>query len=245
MGGASVAHYLLATLDMLEGRLASSRDHIRTLDSLNRAVRRQAMLQTPAVAAAFWVSGDTTAGVRTLDSAVAADSTNRSFNVAQLYAQFGKPDVALSIVNVVDSVHDGFPQIFGRSLVTGWVAMARGQPRAAVDSFRASQMASDGPVMASPIAVDPNVGLAFERAQLPDSAIGAYEHYLNAPPDLEDNALRLPWVLEHVAALYDRKGMRREAKDAYMRFVDLWRDADPELQPRVAHARERIAALSR
>ena len=30
---------------------------------------------------------------------------------------------------------------------------------------------------------------------------------------------------------------------AYRRFADLWADADPEFQPRVRHARERIAAL--
>jgi hypothetical protein len=59
-----------------------------------------------------------------------------------------------------------------------------------------------------------------------------------------DDAIHLAWVLDHVAALYEGKGRRREAIAAYARLVDLWQDADPELQPRVTHAKERMAVLS-
>jgi hypothetical protein len=35
-----------------------------------------------------------------------------------------------------------------------------------------------------------------------------------------------------------------KALDYYGRFVDLWRDADPELQPQVEEIRQRIARLA-
>ena len=45
------------------------------------------------------------------------------------------------------------------------------------------------------------------------------------------------------AEIYDRRGNRDAAVEHYRRFIDLWRDADPELQPMVTRARERLAAL--
>ena len=45
------------------------------------------------------------------------------------------------------------------------------------------------------------------------------------------------------AEIYDRQGTRGAAVEHYRKFIDLWRDADPELQPVVNKARERLAAL--
>jgi hypothetical protein len=95
----------------------------------------------------------------------------------------------------------------------------------------------------SQILRDAETGFAFERAGMADSAIVVYEHYLNAVPLWEQDAFKLVWVLEHVAALYERKGDRRKARAAYTRVAELWKDADAELQPRVTHARQRAAAL--
>ena len=53
---------------------------------------------------------------------------------------------------------------------------------------------------------DAETGLAFERAGLPDSAIASYEHYLNAAPVWDLDVSKLAWVLDHVAALYEKKG---------------------------------------
>ena len=40
--------------------------------------------------------------------------------------------------------------------------------------------------------------------------------------------------------LYDEAGDRQKAVEYYAKFVELWRDADPELQPRVEAAQRRI-----
>lgn len=40
------------------------------------------------------------------------------------------------------------------------------------------------------------------------------------------------------------QGDRARAADYYSQFAELWRDADADLQPRVAEARRRLAALT-
>jgi hypothetical protein len=126
--------------------------------------------------------------------------------------------------------------------VSAWIDLAEGRPRDAAAKFRASLRFSGGNAP-SQISRDAETGLAFERAALADSAITTYEHYLNAVPVMELDEFRLVWILEHVARLYEAKGDRRKASAAYGRVADLWKDADPDLQPRVRHARERAAAL--
>ncbi len=45
------------------------------------------------------------------------------------------------------------------------------------------------------------------------------------------------------AELYERLGNRKQAVEHYSLFVDAWNGCDPELRPRVAEAKARIAAL--
>jgi tetratricopeptide (TPR) repeat protein len=44
-------------------------------------------------------------------------------------------------------------------------------------------------------------------------------------------------------AILEKLGRKAEAAEAYRRFIAFWRDADPDLQPQVTQARERLAAL--
>jgi hypothetical protein len=41
-----------------------------------------------------------------------------------------------------------------------------------------------------------------------------------------------------------RRGDRVRATHHYAKFVELWKDADPELQPKVADVRRRLARLT-
>ena len=56
-------------------------------------------------------------------------------------------------------------------------------------------------------------------------------------------ALDAPGHLER-ARIYDELGETEEAVEYYTRFIELWRDADPTLQPQVEEARDRLEALS-
>jgi hypothetical protein len=51
--------------------------------------------------------------------------------------------------------------------------------------------------------------------------------------------------LKRLGELYESRGDRRRAADYYGRFIDLWKNADPELQPAVREVRGRLAQLAR
>jgi hypothetical protein len=53
-----------------------------------------------------------------------------------------------------------------------------------------------------------------------------------------------PRILFRLAELYEGRSDRARAANYYSQFADLWRGADPDLQPRVADARRRLAALT-
>jgi hypothetical protein len=59
------------------------------------------------------------------------------------------------------------------------------------------------------------------------------------------NAIAFPSVRQRLGELYEAKGNVEKALEHYTAFVELWKDADPELQPRVRDVRGRIERLQR
>jgi eukaryotic-like serine/threonine-protein kinase len=98
------------------------------------------------------------------------------------------------------------------------------------------------------------VGLAFELAARPDSAIAAYERYIDTPwgdrhrypvPRRPPNDILVrAYTHERLGELHARTGDTESALRHYASFVDLWRDADPELRPRVEAAQRIIEQLA-
>jgi eukaryotic-like serine/threonine-protein kinase len=78
-----------------------------------------------------------------------------------------------------------------------------------------------------------------------DEAIAAYEESLALHDEglILNDPLQLPHTLRRLGELYDAQGNTAKAVEYYARFVNLWRDADPELQPLVRRAQERLNAL--
>ena len=60
---------------------------------------------------------------------------------------------------------------------------------------------------------------------------------------LEDPWARAP-SLKRLGELYEARGDRAKAIENYSRFVDLWKDADPVLQPTVREAKARMVKLT-
>jgi len=89
------------------------------------------------------------------------------------------------------------------------------------------------------------LGNAFDRGGMADSAIAMYEAYVATPngSHVRQDRFRLAQIFERLGELYQKRGDRQRAIDFDRRFVDLWKDADPELEPRVSEARRRIALL--
>jgi hypothetical protein len=86
---------------------------------------------------------------------------------------------------------------------------------------------------------------AFERTNAPDSAIVQYERLVNNhTTDPEFRGLFVAAALRRLGEMYESKGDRKKALEYYGRFVDLWRRADPELQPLVSDIRKHMAQLA-
>ncbi|HUR93481.1 MAG TPA: protein kinase [Gemmatimonadales bacterium] len=85
-----------------------------------------------------------------------------------------------------------------------------------------------------------------ERAGHTDSALALYDRIVTLPAyrRLLIDPFQVPQSLKRSGELYEAKGDRAKAAERYRRFVDLWKDADPELQPGVREVRLRLARLS-
>jgi hypothetical protein len=98
-----------------------------------------------------------------------------------------------------------------------------------------------------PVCDLPMLGRAYDLAGVPDSAIAVFARYLDTPflDRVEVDGKFLPGVHKRLGELYEAKGQRDKALAQYRVFIDLWKDADPALQPKVTDARQRLAALTR
>jgi len=81
----------------------------------------------------------------------------------------------------------------------------------------------------------------------PVAAIATYEAYLATPSwvGLQRDAQGLARTYEHLGQLHDAAGDLESAAKYYALFVELWADADPELQPRVQAAQARLEEILR
>lgn len=57
----------------------------------------------------------------------------------------------------------------------------------------------------------------------------------------ETDAVELGWAMKRLAELYDARGETSKAAAMRGRLLQLWRRADPELQPVIAEVRARLA----
>ena len=122
----------------------------------------------------------------------------------------------------------------------GDLAFAEGRYDDAVAEYRRADQSTGDQVR-----VLGRLGRAYEAAGQPDSAIAVYERYV-ATPQLRRlwwDAQWLGFTLERLGTLYDARGDWERAVEHYGKFVELWGEADPELQPRVRAAQQRLEAI--
>ena len=124
----------------------------------------------------------------------------------------------------------------------GVIALASGNSTEAIRYFRKADAATsrDRPI-------PDRFAHAFDVGGQQDSAIVYYERFVS-----ERNAqfryvniIELAHSYRRLGELYEERGDVAKAIQRYGDFVELWKRADPALQPAVQSARERIAKLQR
>ncbi|MGH7712659.1 MAG: tetratricopeptide repeat protein, partial [Gemmatimonadaceae bacterium] len=129
-----------------------------------------------------------------------------------------------------------------RARMRSWVAMASGQYSAAIKEMREADRAFALNERRALIAIAEAFDLNGER----DSAIVYYEKFVRTPDEFPmRNGVYLAGTHKRLGELYDARADSGRAEAHYQFFVDMWKDADAELQPKVREVRARLAQLRR
>ncbi len=249
----------LANLAMIRGKLAEADGLLR--DNLARSQgARRVRIALKLATLDLWFQGDSSAALHTLDAALEAnpldsiDALHRPklyLSLAAFYAAAGMPDSARAMLAAEGAAIALDQQRRGDYTVQHlreFVALTEERYAEAIEEL---QLSHGGYCS---ICALPLLGRAYDLAAEPDSALAIYERYVTTPwigralegPDPTHGTD--PWwlalVYERLGSLYEERGERDKAIYYYGKLVDLWKDADPELQPRVEAARRAIEALS-
>ena len=249
-----------AELLLLDGRFKeftrlwdelANRDLTKADDRLNRA------LDVPAFARMDLLDQKREA-IRVLDAAIADAQSEKSagqwpyFAIIDFYSLAEQPEKARQWLNRYDAeVKDTFMlrlQRPGRTRVGAEVLVAEGKTLEATEGIRRSEMLPDGPVGTCAICVPMFLSFAFDKAGMADSTIHYMEQALatydvNRMPDVRDPVL-IPLFNRRLGELYEAKGDRVKAADHYRQVIDLWKNADPELQLIVEDLKRRVRRLT-
>jgi tetratricopeptide (TPR) repeat protein len=201
------------------------------------------------------------AAIAALDDAIAkmnlaaspvSDRASPYASFAEAYATAGRLDKAKALLARYDAeVRDTALRRVWHSGYEAALAAVATQERRWNDAaalFRRSDREPDGPATSNPLGVTVELIGVWANAGIADSAIAEYERYLKTPfgsraregPDWNVPAP----TTEALAKMYEAKGNTDRAVALYRDFIELWKGADPELQPRVAAARARLQALT-
>jgi serine/threonine-protein kinase len=247
-----VAAGQLAGLAAAQGRLTDADAQLARLIELNaESGRAETALFFDMVRAGIelWFRGNGTRAVQRAEAALRRrplagfDPRDRPYlGLAIFFAEAGRPDRARALLAEYDRVvpeGDRRLAVEARHAVLGSIALAERRPQDAIAEFRLENEASF-------IGADANLGRAYDLAGMPDSAIASYQRYLDRPflGRLALDALWRARALYRLGELYEERGDRVKAADRYAEFIKLWKRADPDLQPKVTEAKQRLEALS-
>src|SRR5881396_1136003 len=245
--------YVLAHLSLVRGRLADAERHAQTALDLSE----QRGLPGSSVGYAVMLSmielhyrNAPDAARRLVEEALrrhplaSIPAADRPYLLlAWFYAEAGPPERARQLLAEYDAtVPDAFRrrQPF-RHAAAAAVALAEGRVQDAISGYRA-WYADDNCAVCGLF----ELGRAYERAGERDSALAVYERAVTTPGlvRLFEEPATLGPTYKRLGELYEERGQLDKARDYYGRFVDLWKNADPELQPMVRDVKRRLARLT-
>jgi tetratricopeptide (TPR) repeat protein len=245
---------------MLRGRMSDAQHLAVDVRALNaaRGVPANPLADSINFASVqLWYYDRRDAAARALDAALTQTSLRSLpaeqrpyFTLAVLYARAARVDRAKSLIAQAESDLHGTSllQVEAPNLhaALSEIAIAEHRPIDAVREVWKADSLPDGPVGDCVHCIDVDLGRAFDLANQPDSAIAHWEAYLSYPThEPGRDAIFLPGIHKRLGELYEAKGETQKAISHYTTFIELWKNADKELQPKVAEARTRLAALEK
>jgi eukaryotic-like serine/threonine-protein kinase len=252
---------------LLHGRVADGHRLQHELEATGQRTSGQQLSDSIAhVTIDAWFNGPSPEAVRALNTALANHPLaslpiveRPYFDAARAYAIAGD---AAKAAGVIAEYRRGMTDTARLRLdasnlhnTLGVIAVARGDGKTAIDEFRKSDIGYDGqPASECAACIHFALARGFDAAGQADSAIAEYEAYIATPfwDKLigSDNGsvafgdeLVLAGTEKRLGELYEAKGDRPRAVSHYTKFVELWKNADPGLQPKVADVRRRLARL--
>jgi tetratricopeptide (TPR) repeat protein len=159
-------------------------------------------------------------------------------------AEAGRPDLAKALMRRAEAagyfnIRDKSDADQIRHTALGDIALAEKRFDDAVREYHAGDIGNCAPCIL------PSIGRAYDRAGRADSAISYFATYVASAGRVAGNdAANFAAAHERLGQLYEAKGQNDKAAAHYRAFIELWKNADPELQPRVAAAKARLAKLT-
>ena len=260
----------LADLALLRGQVSTWERYMRESSAADAARGAPSLPVIESILFAYrdvWMSESPARGLARLDAALTRQALDSSVHAeyhylaAITYALGGRTDRARATLARYDAVaRDTIQRRLdepGRHRVLGEIALTEKRWREGIAELRRSDSTAKGmPADVCRICVYGMLGRAFDRAAMPDSAIVMYETYLHTPYFMRGAQSFVPqlggadsyWVAaitKRLGELYDQRGDRVRAAANYVRFVELWKNADAEFQPAVTAVRGRLTQLKK
>jgi len=250
------ANRYVSNLRIREGRLREGlqawRQSVENLTAFDEA-RRVSWMELEVRSDTAGARGQMLAAIEAASDSLVDESAGQLSNFFYQIGDVQLGDQYYARDLVVDSVqHANIPDRFKRlnELVHDYKrSFAMGDFEAALTAMREAETEA---LRAVPN-VDPAIWAddvipLFEALGQPDTVIARYATWMGRRQlqgrvfgDTPD----LPLALERLGQLYDAKGDTENAALYYAQFVELWDEADAELQPRVAVARARLEEIIR
>jgi len=176
---------------------------------------------------------------------LAADSTAASFWIAAVAAEDGRWDVFQQVVREARAFADT-ARMEGDTLFAATV----GGAIRALEAYGDLRRGGDREAALRELMAGQREGTGWGPAVLMNRTVRWWIvrllQDLGRPQEAEPYLLSLdedPYAHFELGRIYEALGRREEARERYELFVTAWRDAEPELQPRVAEARQALARL--
>jgi len=248
----------LARIAAMRGRVSESVNREQSARALGSELGLKADVLTGAADVAALISattGDTRRAVAILDSAIKAHPLEELpvaerpyLALAIAYVRSGKPDRARALLEQLDDAERTaglHRNVELRHRANGDIALME---RRFADALREHRAAAPGCATCAAVAL----AQVHDLAGNPDSAIAYYSDYLahiggggtTGGVWSPDDARYLAMSYRRLGELLEAKGELSKAAVQYMKFVELWKNADAELQPKVAEIRWRLSRLA-